>query len=81
LDDTGLFDFHPTIDGFVYRNGINELFIEDFERELIMELYPPSNSGSEYGPNFEKGAIQTVSALLHNVGDDWKEYLRTRLNA
>ena len=81
LDDTGLFDFHPTFDGFVYRNGINDLFIEDFERELIMELYPPSDSGSECGPNFEKGAIQTVSALLHNVGDDWKEYLRTRLNA
>lgn len=59
-----------------FRNGINEVHIEVFDEEVIIELYAPSASGTEPGDNYEKGVFQTVYNLVRGEQDEWSNFLK-----
>ena len=75
LLNSDYFDDCSRTECWTFRNGINEVYCEVLDHELLLKVYPPSASGIEPMRNYELGVFRTVSNLIRGERDDWKEYL------
>ena len=80
LNDSEYYDSILEESSFCFRNALNELIIQFYDQEIVIELYSSSASGKEPGEHFESGALKTVSMLSKGKKDGWEDYCEKKRN-
>lgn len=63
---------------FLFRNALNELSIEIYDGQIVLDLHYPDDSVETHTSAYEEGASKTLELLNSKATDKWPRFLMRR---